>query len=73
MFQDVIIKYGGYPVSAMDVYGNIFALGDGAIQCCGKDSEAENLKANPIGYYRNEDEDSGHFRVFFEDTFEETL
>ena len=73
MLHDVILKYGGYAVSAMDVYANVFALGDGEIQQYGKDSETANLKANPIGYYKNDNEDVGHFRVFFEDTFEDTL
>ena len=27
-------------------------------------------RANPIAYYKNENEDHGHFRIMFEDKFE---
>ena len=60
--------YGGTEVSAMDVYGNIFELGDGAIQCS---NEFHTLKANPIilGSW------NGHIKreILFEDTFEQQL
>lgn len=63
-------------VSAMDVYRDMFFLGDGKIQCKyerGIIDGGDSYKANPIGYYKNEGEKHGHYRVFFEDTFEETL
>ena len=71
MFADVIEKWGGTEVTAMEVYSDIFRLGDGCIQ---QDGEAPgSFKANPIGYYRNEGEEKGHFRIMFENTFEEVL
>lgn len=70
MLEDILKQWGGYEVSAMDVYSDIFRLGEGYIQAAG---EYEGLKANPVGYYRNSSEDKGHFRILLEDTFEETL
>lgn len=71
MLTDVIKTWGGTEVTAMQVYSDIFRLGDGLIQ---QDGEASgSFKANPIGYYRNEGEEKGHFRIMFEDTFEEVL
>ena len=71
MLEDVIKSYGGKEVSAMDVYIDMFKLGDGWIQQKGEPSG--NFKANPIGYWRNNEDNAGHFRVLFEDTFEDTL
>lgn len=71
MLEDVLKKWGGKEVSAMEVYTNIFKLGEGCIQKY--NAESENLKANPLGYYKSDNKDSGHYRIFFEDTFEETL
>ena len=70
MLQDVLLKWGASEVSAITVYSDIFKLGEGIIQVAG---EYDNLKSNPIAYYRNADEDKGHFRVMLEGTFEETL
>lgn len=55
----------------MELYTDMFRLGEGYIQR--SDEPPGQFKANPIGYYRNKGASSGHFRVFFEDTFEETL
>lgn len=57
-------------VQAIDLYTDMFRLGDGFIQ---RNGEKENLKANPIAYYRNESEPAGHFRIMFEDEFDEIL
>ncbi len=58
------------PVPALDLYTDMFRLGDGFIQ---RNGEKGNLKANPIAYYRNESEPAGHFRIMFEDEFDEIL
>ena len=58
------------PVQAIDLYTDMFRLGDGFIQ---RNGERGNLKANPIAYYRNESEPAGHFRIMFEDEFDEIL
>lgn len=71
MLQDIIKDYNGVEVPALEVYKDIFRIGEGYIQRFNDDSH--NLKANPLGYYRNKGDSKGHYRVFFEDTFEETL
>ena len=71
MLQDVIQRYNGVEVTALEVYKDIFRIGEGYIQKFNDDSH--NLKANPLGYYRNKGDRKGHYRVLFEDTFEETL
>lgn len=71
MFQDVLAKWGAVPVTPLDAYTDIFKLGEGYIQR--SDEPAGSFKANPIGYYRRKGEDKGHYRIFFEDTFPETL
>ena len=58
------------PVQAIDLYTDMFRLGDGFIQ---RNGEKGNLKANPIAYYRNEREPAGHFRIMFEDEFDDIL
>ena len=57
-------------VQAIDLYTAMFRLGDGLIQ---QNGEKSNLKANPVAYYRNDREPSGHFRIMFEDEFDELL
>lgn len=71
MLQDVLHKWGGYEVTAMDVYTDMFKLGEGFIQ---KEGEpAGQFKANPVAYYRQKGAETGHYRVMFEDTFEKVL
>ena len=70
MLEDILIKWGGVEVSAMEVYTDIFNLGYNEIQCDGE--EAGLYKANPIGYWKNGTA-KGHYRIMFDDTFEETL
>ena len=69
MLEDVIKKFGGYEVNPMEAYTDIFKLGQGYIQ---KANDSTVLKANPIAYYKvhNSDE-TGHFKIMFEDKFEE--
>lgn len=71
MFQDILAQWGAHEVPPMDVYTDMFKLGEGYIQR--SDEDPGEFKANPIGYYKKKDEEKGHFRIFFEDTFEETL
>ena len=71
MLQDVIEKWGGKEVTPLEVYTDIFKLGEGYIQRYNQ--ESSNLKANPLGYWKSDTSKTGHYRVFFEDTFAETL
>jgi hypothetical protein len=71
MFQDVIERWGGYAVDPVAVYSDIFKVGAGYIQR--SDDPPGDFKANPIGYYKKDGEDTGHFRILFEDTFAEVL
>ena len=69
MLSDVIESYGGEKMDPLDVYKDIFRIGEGFIQKEYEDSGS--YKANPIAYYKNENEDHGHFRIMFEDKFED--
>ena len=69
MLSDVIKRYGGKKMDPLDVYKDIFRIGEGFIQKEFEDSGS--FKANPIAYYKNENEEHGHFRIMFEDKFEE--
>lgn len=69
--EDVLKEYGGVEVSAMAVYSDMFRLGYGDIQK--KNEPAGEYKANPLGYWKMSDKTSGHYRIMFDDTFEETL
>lgn len=71
MLQDVLEKWGGYEVTPMEVYTDVFKLGEGYIQKSGE--PAGQFKANPVGYYKKQGEERGHFRILFEDTFGEIL
>lgn len=71
MLSDVLLEWGAVEVSPMDVYTDIFRLGENFIQKSGE--EPGEFKANPIAYWKNNDAKHGHFRIMFEDTFEDTL
>lgn len=71
MFDEIIKKWGGHEVSAMQVYTDLFGLGEGLIQR--QDEEPGEFKSNPLGYWKNDGEQRGHRRILFDDTFEETL
>lgn len=70
---EMIRERGGIEVTPLEMYEDIFKLGSGFIQRSGADQETNNLKANPLAYYKNNNSNTGHYRIFFEDTFEETL
>ena len=57
MLEDVLIRWGGYEVGAMEVYTDIFKLGTNQIQRNGEKSGE--FKANPSGYWKNGDS-KGH-------------
>lgn len=69
--REVLKKWGAEEVSAMEVYSDVFRLGEHYIQADGEASGQ--FKSNPIAYWKNNDEDAGHFRIMFEDTFQDTL
>ena len=70
MLEEVIKEYDGIEVSAMEMYTDMFHLGEGYIQ---KENEpAGEFKTNPLIYFCNKGE-KGHYRILFEDTFEEVL
>lgn len=71
MLEDVIKVWGGHEVTAMDVYRDMYHFGEGYLQ--NENEEKGGYKANPVAYWRNEGKEHGHYRVMFEDTFEETL
>ena len=71
MLEDVLIKHGGVEVDAMTVYTDMFHLGEGLLQ---RNGEPPGLfKGNALGYYRGGKAQRGHYRILFDDTFEETL
>ena len=71
MLEDVLTIWKAQEVSAEEVYSRIFSIGSGRIQK--NEEESRNRKANPLGYYKNRNMKKGHYRIFFEDTFTETL
>lgn len=71
MLQDVIQRWGGREVPPMEVYRDIFNLGENDIQR--KNEALGSFKANPVAYWKNANEKKGHYRIMFDDTFEETL
>ena len=71
MLADIIRQWGGYEVTPMQAYRDVFKLGEGYIQT--SEEPAGQFKANPIAYWKNDNSETGHFRIMFEDTFEETL
>ena len=67
--KEVLIDYGQH-VTPIQLYSDMFRIGEGYIQRSG---DSRDLKANPLGYYRNYGDDKGHYRVFTEDNFESVL
>ena len=69
--EEVILGYGGVPVEPMEVYSDMYHFEDHYLQ--NENEEPGLYKANPLVYYKNKDESSGHYRILFQDTFEESL
>lgn len=67
MLEAVLREWGGVEVSAMDLYTDMFYLGEGQIQRNGE--AGGEFKANPIGYWKT-GQAKGHYRIMFEDDFE---
>lgn len=71
LLEDILKKWKAYEVDPMILYSDMFHFGEGYIQMNGE--EKGQFKANPIGYYRMKGKNKGHYRILFEDTFEEIL
>lgn len=71
MLEDILKTYNAREVTAMEVYSDIFHLGENLIQ--NKNEPNGEYKSNPLGYWKSNDESKGHYRIMFDDTFEETL
>ena len=71
MLEDILKEYNATEVVDIEVYRDIFRLGEGYIQHFKK--ESHNLTANPLGLMFLNGGQKRKFRVLFEDTFEETL
>ena len=54
MLEEIIEKWGGHEVSAMQVYTDLFGLGEGLIQR--RNEEPGEFKSNPLGYWKNDGE-----------------
>lgn len=70
MLEDVLKDWGGVEVTPMELYTDMFNLGSNEIQRTREPKGS--FKANPIGYWKN-GKSKGHYRIMFEDTFEEML
>ena len=72
MLSEVVKKWGGVEEAPMDLYNDVFRLGDGFIQRSGE--APGRFKANPliIGHSGGEG-GRMHRKIMFEDTFAETL
>lgn len=70
-FESVLASFDFVEVSAMDAYRDIFCFGSGMIQQSFEPSGG--YKSNPILYFKNDADASGHYRVMFEDEFEKNL
>lgn len=69
MLADIIEKWGGSPEKPLDLYSDVFRLGEGAIQR--EWEEPGEFKSNPI--IIGHDGERMHRKIMFEDTFEGTL
>ena len=70
MLEEVVERYGGQEVTALEVYADVFKFGEGYIQ---RNKEDQRQVANPLGYYKNDGEEHGHYRIMFEDDFPKLL
>lgn len=71
MLEDILKDWEACEVSAFDVYSDIFQLGNNMIQHC--NNEKNNFQSNPLAYWKTKNNKRGHYRILFDDTFEETL
>lgn len=69
--EEVIYREtNGKEITALEAYQNIFQLGTGLTQYNADDN---NQVGNPIAYFRNQNEETGHFRIMFLEQFEDIL
>ena len=69
--EEVIYREtNGKEITALEAYQNIFQLGTGLTQYNADDN---NRVGNPIAYFRNQNEETGHFRIMFSEQFEDIL
>lgn len=69
--EEVIYReINGKEITALEAYQNIFQLGTGLTQYNADDN---NRVGNPIAYFRNQNEETGHFRIMFSEQFEDIL
>ena len=66
MLVDVVKRYGGKEVTPLSVYADVFKFGSGYIQ---KNKGDQRQVANPLGYYKQDGQEHGHYRIMFEDDF----
>lgn len=71
--QKVLEENGGLGVSPLEVYTDIFRLGEGAIQDKGEAPILGAPKGNPICLYRESEGSPMRKRILYQDTFEEDL
>lgn len=75
--EKVILNWGGKEVEPMEVYRDMFFLGENMIQRKGEMKEDGFPKSNPLVYYKSfkkeKVKNKGHYRIMLEDSFEETL
>ncbi len=71
MLEDIIKEYGGIEKEALEVYTDIFRLGENYIQA--ENEPSGEFKANPLGYLKNKNQSKGKYRILFDDTFPEVL
>lgn len=70
MLEDILTKWGAWEVAPIELYTDVFRLGEGLLQ---KSGEAPGeYKGNPIAICRSP-EGKMFRRIMFEDTFEEIL
>lgn len=67
----IIREHGGVEVQPIELYQEMFQVGDGMIQRHSKSTR--DLVANPLIYMKNDANKRGQYRILFEDTMEEIL
>jgi len=70
--EEALSRYGAVPVSALDVYTDMFRLGSNYIQTSDESIDKNNLKTNPIVIMKDKGS-AARRRIMFEDQFEDLL
>lgn len=71
VLEDVLLKYSAVEVTSIEAYADIFHRGQGYGQLRGEQSGY--YKSNPLCYFKNKNDNFGHYRIMFEDSYEEVL